>query len=786
MPPHTVLEIHASNNPTHDLMTINIDSTGKPSISSIVAAISTFNCTVGPPASLPAGLTPAELRNNPAFVSKVRNAIIDMLASVQYVLTSNGTEANSTGKSEKLEDNTETLKKLGLGQPLTAACPFANSGWRMALRGACGSQTMYNGTGALTLQVCFVVLAILMAELAIDSGFLQLEIVANRTRCLKSGQQPYMLSVGSYFTVIPPKGNLTTLTVATPANNIGALKTATEFSQDDQLTCSDDYDRLDSTRRNELHDAINVLGIALWRRLDLTTSCGAYGQEAKANATFKALSACVLDREFGETTATEHLMRVFIAVPCLGAGRTMEEFAAFIEGNVTTFAYYHTIYQAEVKNISFAGTATTSRRLVEGEGAPVAEKLPRQRVKINMAKRDEIVEPAVETPANAISLPRLGGNLFKRAEDSNAACLNGICSFVLSAMDKAITDNPILDIPIPGIGNLLNIFKPSKFLAAKAGATICSMTVKGSDLGAWASVTNPATAWLGTVAVPVISDAASWYDMFLGLPVDPNTYYGGLLCFFRSRTVNLESDLSFLDRFPVLGFYTTQVPGVEYPPTIPNMQIASAISICTGDFLFSFAGLEVEIIWLNPPMTITVSLDAMGFSVGGKIQASALGFTTSFWAPSGFQTLDITGQTYMTGTVSTSLGNVEVDPVIITLSATGTVMINADPAKNGLAKTDVSLGVQVDASPSITLLNGLLTLDLSSIASASVTLIFNVSSGMANIYGMPGSNLEPTTPSIAPLTVHLHDKLATRPASLLQSLDVRPLLRSSQHRRRDR
>lgn len=200
--------------------------------------------------------------------------------------------------------------------------------------------------------------------------------------------------------------------------------------------------------------------------------------------------------------------------------------------------------------------------------------------------------------------------------------------------------------------------------------------------------------------VPGISDAVSWFDMILGLPVNPDEYY-------------------------VIGFYTTTVPGVEYPPDFPSIQIASAMNPCVGDFLFSFAGVQMELLYPDPPTNITVALDAMGISVYGDISMDDLQLVTSYWSPSGQQTVDFSGQTYIQGSISFDLGDVDTDPVVVSVTAMGTMLINVDPSGDGGAGNgDIAMALDISAAPTLILLNGALQLDLSSMASANLAMAF--------------------------------------------------------------
>lgn len=682
LPPRETLFIVRKDQPSKNLIEIRIDQFGKPFQSDLNAAISSFQCSFTPAA----GFGSLSIKDRPELVSKIRNAITDMLAAVQAVWHNS---TGSSGEPARLQPQNSTLAKLGINPEPSADCPYPNSGWRLSLRGACGAPTVMAGMKAVKIQI---------------------EVVSNKTRCLAQGVQPFRIDVGSYFYVLPPIARHDIVEEASAANgNHATLRGAAEFSQDGQHSCPAGFERNNVTHRPELNDATFHLLFSYWQKAGLNGTCGPFSHEVKDKSTVKVLSSCTKDFDIGSILATSHYLRLFAAVPCTKLGAPNKEWAALIVGNSTIFSYFYDIYKAKRTNITFGPNASEQRNVVPSlresinkkSGKVVARNL--QAAKSLATQPVAPLAPVLPAPSRMSPNPSLfnrGTGLFPRGEDSNAACLTGWCAFVLSALDKAATDNAnLLNINIKGLKiNLLSFFSPSKFITA-TGKSICNMMVKGSDLAWWASASGPG-AWLSVVDVPVFSDAMSWSDLFTSLPVSNDKYY-------------------------VLGFYSSTVPGVTYPPTMPSIQVASAINICTGDFLFAFAGLQFEVEWRDPPLTLTVSLDAMGFSIPGSVQASALGFVTSFWAPSGFQTLDITGQMYVQGTISTTFGDPELDPVAIGVSATGLMMLNSDPAKNGWGKADVSFGLQVSTAPSLTLLQGAITIDLSGLASATATLMFN-------------------------------------------------------------
>ncbi|KAI9015471.1 hypothetical protein DFJ74DRAFT_770900 [Hyaloraphidium curvatum] len=667
-PEHAELSIVKASDPSVDFMNIKIGEDGRPEQTSLALAISSFNCTGG---QAP-GMRAKELAKNPAFVSKIRSAIIDLLASAQHVWKTGGNDTEH-GKPGKLRPSSEIMRELGVGADPTGRCQFNNSGWLFALKGACGEQKIVDGLQATVIQI---------------------ELAGNKTRCLFDGSPALAIDIGAYFHVFRPQVKVDVLEEGSAANNYHqSTRDGPAFAHSGTIDCSahPGHERMSQAERTSLTDAANTLLIASYLQRGLNVTCGPLLKSV--NATVKVLDACAKSVTSGSISGTEHLMRQLVAVPC--SVGPASEWVALLQGNATTWAYYYDIYKQSKVNLTVP-MAMDHLHPSTRSAPPLRRGLHRRYVVTSDAPSGNIASPQAFSSDSMSLPPSIPSRLLPRA-DSNAACLNGMCAYLLSDLDAAVSQFPILNINIKGIGNLLGFFSPSKFLAATA-RSICAMTFKGSTIAAAASASG-ALAWLSTVTVPVISDAASWFEMFLGLPVDPNTYY-------------------------VLGFYTTQVPGVVYPPTMPNIQVAAAMNPCTGDFLFSFAGLEIEIPWTAPPLTLVVSLDAMGFSTGGKIWGSALGIVTDFWSPSGMQSVDINGQTYVQGSVSVDLGDVETEPVVISLTATGTVLINADPAKNGLAKTDVYLAIQVSAAPTLILLNGQLNFDLSAMASGNVAVVF--------------------------------------------------------------
>ncbi|KAI9027092.1 hypothetical protein DFJ74DRAFT_532827 [Hyaloraphidium curvatum] len=170
----------------------------------------------------------------------------------------------------------------------------------------------------------------------------------------------------------------------------------------------------------------------------------------------------------------------------------------------------------------------------------------------------------------------------------------------------------------------------------------------------------------------------------------------------------------------VLGFYTTQVPGVEYPEDAPNMQIAAAMNPCRNEYLFAFAGVETTVLWPEPPINITVSLDLAGFALDGTVTSDALGIVSEFWTPHGTRSVVVSGQTYFQGTASITL---DLEPVALTFASSGIVLLDSDPRRNGLARVDVALAVQVSAAPSASLLDGMVEMDLSGLATATCATV---------------------------------------------------------------
>lgn len=419
--------------------------------------------------------------------------------------------------------------------------------------------------------------------------------------------------------------------------------------------------------QNSLYDPVYYIAADYYKADGAVATCGKLtAMHFRTNATSKILSAYGTKVQIDDTIAGKYFLALMVDIPCTAPGSAGTNWVYYIEGSAIIPAETYQLYKFERKDVFPQSRGTRSAKGTTGGSSE---------------SRGPFIERRESSPAPAKEQePQVSKRLFARA-DSNAGCRNGMCQYTAAQVNKVVADTDWIELDSTSVGPIFPSNPPSDWIAGKGFQSICSMTFKGSAIALAASVTGPLN-WLAQVA-----GVADWFEIFASLPVNPDDYY-------------------------VLGLYGAG-----------EIQIATAINVCQGEFLFAAKGLEVKI-----PIEfaeIVVSLDAMGFSIPGQIKASALGVVTEFWSPAGSVTIDISGNIYAQGSVTLEIGDSAADTVTFEVAAKGTVLAALDPKGDGAFKGgDSALALQVAVSPTIVLLKGKLKLDMAAVASANAAIVY--------------------------------------------------------------
>lgn len=331
-----------------------------------------------------------------------------------------------------------TNKTLKFPATAQSRCQYPDYGWRKQILGACEMKSNYAG---------------------LVSSKLQIEMVANQTRCLVGFQVATRNTIGSFIHSFGPKVSISSTESPSPTK----YKTAPEFSESSTLDCTaGGYTKVNSSGRSSLTDASHTLLATAYANLGGPTVCGTLPPSGSAiRYITKILAACskssTTSKNGQSVSGGAYLLKMYADVSCTAR---KANWTALVSGSVQTYESIIQIYKHDRKNLTAPFNYSWGKY-----HTPV----PLQRRDLRLG-RSGINSKNIRAPLMSPRDHKLG----KR--ESNKDCQNGMCLYDFKTLNSFVTNySSILTIPIPGFEQVLSWFDPEKFVTAEAGQTICNM-----------------------------------------------------------------------------------------------------------------------------------------------------------------------------------------------------------------------------------------------------------------------------------------------------------------------